>query len=169
MINNEKNLSAWLPPRPEESSSDDLDLNSLKQVLRWLGADLTKERHAINISTSIPLPLEKKPQISNKIGTQPDFNESIIRVFSCEPKRVAPQIQSQKNGQSMLDFLGRGFEFRGPANHSQPLTFRHQKPSVNQKSLLDFVTNNPFASPSSTIVAPRVIQPNNHKATIIYC
>ena len=69
MINNDKNLSAWLPPRSEESSGDDPSLKIQEKAVIWLGADLTKERHAINISTSIPLPLEKKPQISNKIGT----------------------------------------------------------------------------------------------------
>ena len=157
--NGENILSSWLPPRPEESSSDDLDLNSLKQVLRWLGAEVNRDSDK---------PVIKKPPIPATIATKQEFNETIIRVFSGEPKRVVPSIQNQKNSQSMLDFLGRGFAIQGPANHSQPLTSRHQKPSVNQKSFLDFATN-PFASPSSTIVAPRVIQPNNHKATIIYC
>ena len=83
MINNEKNLSAWLPPRPEESSSDDLDLNSLKQVLRWLGAEVNRDSDK---------PVIKKPPIPATIATKQEFNETIIRVFSGEPKRVAPRI-----------------------------------------------------------------------------
>ena len=157
--NGENILSSWLPPRSEESSSDDLDLNSLVQASRWFGAEVNKDSDKQVI---------KKPPIPATIATKQEFNETIIRVFSGEPKRVVPSIQNQKNSQSMLDFLGRGFAIQGPANHSQPLTFRHQKPSVNQKSFLDFATN-PFASPSSTIVAPKVDNSNHRKSIIIYC
>ena len=153
MINNYNNLSAWLPPSDDSPSTSELkDLKDLDNASSWLEVGSGN-------------PVIENLSISPKIGTSLNFHETIFRVFGGEPKRVAPQIQSQKNGQSMLDFLGRGFEFRGPANHSQPLTFRHQKPSVNQKSLLDFVTNNPFASPSSTIASPRV----NQQTRIIYC
>ena len=143
------NHSAWLLPS-EVSPRSTTDLESLEQALRWLGGDDL---------------LEKKPSISTKIGTSSNFHETIFRVFNGEPKRVVPPIQSQKNGQSMLDFLIGGLAIQGPATHSQPLTSSHQKPSVNQESLLDFVTNNPFASPSSTIVSPRV----NQQTRIIYC
>ena len=156
MINNDNNLSAWLLPSEDSLSASDLkDLKDLDNASNWLEVGSGN-------------PVIEKLLISPKIGTSSNFHETIFRVFGGEPKRVVPPIQNQKNSQSMLDFLGRGFAIQGPANHSQPLTFRHQKPSVNQKSFLDFATN-PFASPSSTIVAPRVIQPNNHKATIIYC
>ena len=152
MINNDNNLSAWLLPSEDSLSASDLkDLKDLDNASSWLEVG------------------SGNPVIENpKIGTSSNFHETIFRVFNGEPKRVPPPIQSKRNDQSMLDFLGRGFAIQGPANHSQPLTSRHQKPSVNQKSFLDFATN-PFASPSSTIVAPRVIQPNTHKATIIYC
>ncbi len=127
------------------------------------------------IDVSNWLPPENIPQnysvpknFPNRNPGNDAFTNSIIRVFAGEPKRVAPPIQNQKSGQSMLDFLGRGFAIQGPANHSQPLTFRHQKPSVNQKSFLDFATN-PFASPSSTIVAPKVDNSNDRKSIIIYC
>ena len=153
MINNDNNLSAWLPPRSEESSSDDLDLNSLVQASRWLGAEDVQGGGNQVI---------EKPPIPATIAKKLDFNQTIIRVFSGEPKRVVPSIQNQKNSQSMLDFLGRGFAIQGPAINSQPLTSDHQKPSVNQKSLLDFMTN-PFASPSSIIVAPRINHSNDHK------
>ena len=157
MINNYNNLSAWLlPPSDDSPSTSELkDLKDLDNASSWLEVGSGN-------------PVIENLSIRPKIGTSLNFHETIFRVFGGEPKRVAPPIQSQKNDQSMLDFLGRGFAIQGPANHSQPLTSRHQKPSVNQKSFLDFATN-PFASPSSTIVAPRVIQPNNHKATIIYC
>lgn len=158
MINNDKNLSAWFPPS-EVSSRSTTDLESLEQALRWLGAKVNQDSNK---------PVIKKPPIPAIIATKPDFNQTIIRVFSGEPKRVAPPIQNQKNSQSMLDFLGRGFAIQGPAINSQPLTSDHQKPSVNQKSLLDFMTN-PFASPSSIIVAPRINHSNDHKPTIIYC
>ena len=64
----------------------------------------------------------------------------------------------------MLDFLGRGFASKGPANHSQPLTSSHQKPSVNKGSLLDFIIN-PCASPSPISNVARAVE-NTH---IIYC
>lgn len=145
-------LSSWLPLRSETSSSDDSSLKIQEKASIWLeAAD----------------PLEKNPSISTKIGTSSNFHQTIIRVFSGEPKRVVPPIQNQRNGQNMLDFLGRGFAIQGPATHSQPLTSRDQKPSVNQRSLLDFMTN-PFASPSSTIVAPNATKTNN-KIVRIYC
>ena len=127
------------------------------------------------IDVSNWLPPENIPQnysvpknFPNRNPGNDAFTNSIIRVFAGEPKRVAPPIQNQKSGQSMLDFLGRGFAIQGPAINSQPLTSDQQKPSVNQKSLLDFMTN-PFASPSPIIVAPRINHSNDHKPTIIYC
>ena len=86
MINNDKNLSAWLPPRSEEFSSDDLDLNSLVQALRWLGAEDVQGGGNQVI---------EKPPIPATIATKQEFHETIFRVFNGEPKRVAPQIQSQ--------------------------------------------------------------------------
>ena len=147
------NLSPWLP-QPEYCPRAS-NLNDLNKTLSWL-----------EVGSGNPV-IEKLP-ISPKIGTSSNFHETIFRVFGGEPKRVVPPIQNQKNSQSMLDFLGRGFAIQGPAINSQPLTSDHQKPSVNQKSLLDFMTN-PFASPSPIIVAPRINHSNDHKPTIIYC
>ncbi len=156
MINNYNNLSAWLPPSEDSPSTSELkDLKDLDNASSWLEVGSGN-------------PVIKKLPISAKIGTSSNFHETIFRVFGGEPKRVVPPIQSQKNGQSMLDFLIGGLAIQGPANNSQPLTSRHRKLPVNQRSLLDFVTN-PFASPSSTIVAPRIDNSSDHKATIIYC
>jgi len=179
---NENTLSSWLP-KSEESSSGDPSLESKKNASTWLGVELTKlpleEKPTKNISTSLPLeegpqisisqpiPREEKPPIRYENRTPSNFNQTIIRVFSNEPHRAVPPIQNQRKGQSMLDFLGRGFAIQGPANHSQPLTSSHQQPSVNQRSFLDFMTN-PFASPSSTIVAPNATRSNNTNR-IIYC
>ena len=156
MINNNNNLSAWLPPSDDSPRASELkDLKDLDNASSWL-----------EVGSGNPV-IEKLP-ISPKIGTSSNFHETIFRVFGGEPKRVAPQIQSQKNDQSILNFLGRGFAIQGPANHSQPSISRHQQHSVNQRSLLDFMTN-PFASPSSIIVAPRINHSNDRKPTIIYC
>jgi len=161
-----ENALAWLGVESLEKKTPTSP--SLGNASTWLGVELTplqpEEKPTINISTS--LPLEKKPPITTKIATILDFNESIIRIFSGEPTKAVPPIQNQRNGQSMLDFLGRGFAIQGPANHSQPSISHRQKPSVNQKSLLEFMTN-PFSSPSSTIVAPNVTKPNNTNR--IYC
>jgi hypothetical protein len=175
MKNSENNLLNWLP----QFENLENDLASQEKALNWLGGNsittstsipaptpleekfpittsipaptLLEEKFPITTSNSITTPLERKTQISNKIGTQPDFNESIIRIFSGEPAKVVPPIQNQRDGLSMLDFFGRGFATQGPANHSQPLRSRHQQVSRNQTSLLDFVAN-PFQSQPSTSV-----------------
>ena len=159
MKNSENNLLNWLP----QFENLENDLASQEKALNWLGGNSIttstsipaptplEEKFPITTSNSITTPLERKTQISNKIGTQPDFNESIIRIFSGEPAKVVPPIQNQRDGLSMLDFFGRGFATQGPANHSQPLRSRHQQVSRNQTSLLDFVAN-PFQSQPSTSV-----------------
>jgi hypothetical protein len=170
----QEKASTWLEVDPLKNSTPTTP--SLGNALAWLGGDplensaptspspSLKERPQISISQPI-LP-EEKPSITTKIATIPDFNQTIIQMFGGQPIRVVPPIQNQRNGQSMLDFLGRGLAIQGPASHSQPLTSSHQKHSVNQRSLLDFMTN-PFASPSSTIVAPNGTKPN--KIQRIYC
>ena len=176
------NASTWLGVDPLKNSTPTSPSSSQEKASIWLGVELTplqpEEKPTINISTSLlleerprisvsqPIPPQERPQITTKIATKPDFSQTIIRVFSNEPHRAVPPIQNQRNGQSMLDFLGRGFAIQGPANHSQPSISHRQKPSVNQKSLLEFMTN-PFSSPSSTIVAPNVTKPN--KIERIYC
>jgi len=180
------NASTWLGVNPHEEKPATTNLNSTsfsrENALAWLGVELTQlppeEKPTINISTSLPpeeipqisisqpIPSEEKPPIRAENRTSSNFNQTIIQMFGGHPIRAVPSIQNQRNGQSILDFLGRGFEIQGPANHSQPLTSSHQKPSVNQRSFLDFMTNG-FATPSSTIVTPRVTKPN--KTQIIYC
>jgi hypothetical protein len=175
--NGENILSSWLL-EGEKSSSGDPSLESKKNASTWLGVQPLPLKNSTPTSPSLPLeerpqisisqpiPREEKPPIRAENRTPSNFNQSIIQMFSGEPTKVAPPIQNQTKGQSMLDFLGRGFAIQGPANHSQPLTSSHQKPSVNQRSFLDFMTN-PFATPSSTIVTPSVTKPN--KTQIIYC
>jgi hypothetical protein len=82
MINNDKNLSAWLPPS-EVSSRNTTDLESLEQALRWLGAEVNQDSDK---------PVIKKPPTPAIIATKQEFNETIFRVFGGEPKRVVPRI-----------------------------------------------------------------------------
>lgn len=163
---NSKNiLSSWLL-EGEKSSSGDPSLESKKNASTWLGVQPLPLEERPQISISQPIPREEKTSITTKIATIPDFNQTIIQMFGGQPIRVVPPIQNQRNGQSMLDFLGRGFAIQGPANHSQPLTSSHQKPSVNQGSLLDFIIN-PCASPSPINDGARARAVKN--TNIIYC
>jgi hypothetical protein len=173
------NISTSLPPEEKPTINISTSLPPEEKPTINISTSLPlEEKPTINISTSLPpeeipqisisqpIPSEEKPPIRAENRTSSNFNQTIIQMFGGHPIRAVPSIQNQRNGQSILDFLGRGFEIQGPANHSQPLTSSHQKPSVNQRSFLDFMTNG-FATPSSTIVTPRVTKPN--KTQIIYC
>ena len=105
MINNDKNLSAWLPPRSEEFSSDDLDLNSLVQALRWLGAEDVQGGGNQVI---------EKPPIPATIATKQEFHETIFRVFNGELKRVPPPIQSKRMTKVCWIFWEEVLQFKDP-------------------------------------------------------
>jgi hypothetical protein len=85
--NGENILSSWLPA-PEASSSGNPSLESKKNASTWLGVQPLPLKNSAPTSPS--LPPEEKTQTDTKIATQPDFSQTIIRMFSGEPTKVAP-------------------------------------------------------------------------------
>ena len=106
---NENTLSSWLL-ESEEASSGDPSSESKKNALAWLGVESLEKKTPTSPSlgnastwlgvqplplknsapTSPSLPPEEKTQTDTKIATQPDFSQTIIRMFSGEPTKVAP-------------------------------------------------------------------------------
>jgi hypothetical protein len=97
------------------------------------------------------------PSVPNRNPDNDAFTYGIIRVFAGEPKRVAPPIQNQKSGQSMLDFFGRGLNAQGPATHSNQAPNHPQQSVGRHGNFLEFL-GNPFGKPSSSTSPNRYSQ-----------
>ena len=100
---------------------------------------------------------ENTLSVPNRNPDNDAFTYGIIRVFAGEPKRVAPPIQNQKSGQSMLDFFGRGLNAQGPATHSNQAPNHPQQSVGRHGNFLEFL-GNPFGKPSSTTSPNRYSQ-----------
>ena len=98
------------------------------------------------------LPSER--DFPNRNQNKDAFTNSIIRVFAGQPQRHAPTIKDQKNGQSMLDFLGRGLNAQGPATHSNPAPKHPQQSVEKHGNFLEFL-GNPFGKPNSSVQPDR--------------
>ena len=125
-------------------------INGNSAVLAWtnVGGDPNNNNSATLRGVSNWLPSENIPQNysvpKNFPNRNPDndaFTNSIIRVFAGEPKRVAPPIQNQKSGQSMLDFFGRGLNAQGPATHSNQAPNHPQQSVGRHGNFLEFLGN----------------------------
>lgn len=141
MINGNSAVSAWTNVGPDLYGEN--NHSGKRYVSSWFPRHEEPMEKQQNNSVFID-------QNSGNKGTNNDaFTYSIIRVFAGQPQRHAPTIKDQKNGQSMLDFLGRGLNAQGPAMNSDPVPHRPFQSSQNQGSVFDFL-GNPFGKPSSS-------------------
>ena len=140
--------------------------NDNSAVLAWtkVGGDPNNNNSATLRNVSNWLPSENIPQnysvpinFPNRNPDNDAFTNSIIRVFAGQPQRYAPTIKDQKNDQSILDFLGRGFNAQGPATHSNPAQQIPSQSSGNQRNIIDYL-GNPFGKPNSST------SPKNHQS-----